>query len=203
MTTLNLVLTQNTDDATSVGTTFTDSGILYWGTLISGVENKLGVRFQNVTIPQGSTITSAVIDFVHHYNGDYASHTKSRLYGEASDNAATFSNGSQPKDRSLTTAFANWNSVSGTGFIDTYTSTSVNAAPDIASIIQEIVNRPGWASGNSLAIIGRDNGSDDDWGWEFYSYNDTPPTHTPKLGIVYTAPAAGGAGKNRTLMGFG
>ncbi|MHC4705621.1 MAG: hypothetical protein ACYS8I_00850, partial [Planctomycetota bacterium] len=25
--------------------------------------------------------------------------------------------------------------------------------PDIASVIQEIVNRPGWASGNSLVII--------------------------------------------------
>ncbi len=25
--------------------------------------------------------------------------------------------------------------------------------PDVASIIQEIVNRPGWSSGNSLVII--------------------------------------------------
>ena len=78
-----------------------------------------GLRFLNVTVPQGATIASASVTF------RAASATTATpimdIYGEASDNAATFaSTASNISDRSRTSAVA-WNMTAWQAGLD-YTS---------------------------------------------------------------------------------
>jgi len=73
------------------------------------------------------------------------------IQGEATDNSPTFDNISWDiSSRPRTTAEVVWTpapwTTRGEAGPDQQT-------PDIASVIQEIVNLPGWAEGNSLVII--------------------------------------------------
>ncbi|BAY65999.1 Cna B domain protein [Calothrix brevissima NIES-22] len=109
----------------------------------------VGLRFNTINIPKGVTITNAYIQF----KADETSTTATNLiiHGEAVDNAVTFTTASNNiSSRSRTAASvawnpANWNTVGAAG-TDQRTS-------NIAAIIQEIINRPGWTSGNSIATI--------------------------------------------------
>jgi hypothetical protein len=108
---------------------------------------EVGLRFQNVNIPMGAAITSAYLEFEVDETGSDA--TSLNIYGQAVDNAATFTTTSSDiTSRAKTSASAAWNNVPAWS-----TESEKKQSPDISPIIQEIVNRTGWSSGNSLAII--------------------------------------------------
>ena len=109
-------------------------------------EQIVGMRFRNITIPQGTSISSAYIEF----ECDEADNGTSniRFYGQDSDNASSFTSSSYNiSSRSKTTAEVNWNN------IPAWTVNEKYQTPDLSSIIQEIINRSGWVSGNSLVIM--------------------------------------------------
>ncbi|MDH5325354.1 MAG: PilC/PilY family type IV pilus protein [Gammaproteobacteria bacterium] len=111
-----------------------------------------GLRFSNILINQGTTILEADLTFVASADDTVASNVF--IQGEAADNSLAFvSNNNNITDRALTTASVNWvpgNWIAG----ESYTSV------DIKSVVQEIVNRTGWAPGNNLTLIQTaDNGS--------------------------------------------
>lgn len=181
--TLNLQVADDTNnDACRYGGYRNGEQLLFVGVDPSNVDCGGGVRFTNVTIPQGATIVSATLDFWNEYD-EYGDHVKGLIYGEAADDAVIFSSGNPPVSRPLTTASAAWDS-SGTIASEAWISTTSNAPPDISAIVQEIVNRSGWAAGNALAIIGRDNGCGSDWNWNFADF-DRDPTLAAKLTVVY------------------
>jgi hypothetical protein len=99
---------------------------------------------------------------------------------EAADNSLPFSRDSKPSGRTLTitrvehTSNKNWNAGEW------------QSLDDIKLVLQEVVNRPGWKSGNSLSVIlqGFGGGS---WGRKFVSSYDGDPTHAPRLVITYQA----------------
>lgn len=145
-----------------------------------------GFRFPALAIPKKAIITSARPDFVNNWTGTFTTE-KARLYFEASDDAATFSSSSKPSSRSNTTNYSTW-----TGSTESLTdgqrfSSTVNwVPPDVSSALQEVVDRPGWVSGNDVALIIRPDptGSDGYW-FGAYSYeNNTTGT---KIDISYTA----------------
>ena len=114
-----------------------------------GSNQTVGMRFTGLNIPQGATITRAYIQFqVDEVNSGDTSLT---IQGQDADNAATFvaTNGNI-SSRPTTTAAVSWSPLpwltKGVAGPDQQT-------PDIIAVIQEIVNRPGWASGNSLVLI--------------------------------------------------
>lgn len=110
-------------------------------------------RFQNVTIPQGETIVSAILTvYAHEDEEDEAIIT---VYGEAVDNSEAFAEDEALADRTFTTAFVDWTCS------DSWTMWESYSSPDLKSIIQEIVDRPGWASGNALTLFmqGEDQGA--------------------------------------------
>jgi len=148
-----------------------------------------GVRFTTVNVPQGATITTAKPDWMENYGGSYGDLVDVNIYGEASDNAATFSSGSRPDQRTKTTAFAAYDSVSESQAAGNWKSASVsNKPPEIATVIQEIINRAGWVADNSLALIVADDGTDVDWWWEFRDYAASA-ANAAKLDITYTTAA--------------
>ena len=114
-----------------------------------GGNQTVGMRFNGVTIPQGATINSASLQFqVDEVSTNATSLT---IQGEATDNAATFSTASgsisaRPKTSgAIAWSPPPWATIGDAG--------PDQQTPNIALVIQEIINRPGWASGNSLVIL--------------------------------------------------
>ena len=110
---------------------------------------KVGLRFNGLTIPQGATITNAYVQFQADETDSGA--ISLTIQGEDTDNAGTFtSDNGNISSRPLTTASAAW---SPPDWITVGAMGPDQRTPDISSIIEEIVGRTGWMSGNSLAII--------------------------------------------------
>ncbi|MCE7984833.1 MAG: hypothetical protein DYG89_26980 [Caldilinea sp. CFX5] len=109
----------------------------------------VGMRFRNVVIPKGATITNAYLQF-------QTDETDSRqlnlfIQGEASDNGAAFAATTNNLSvRPRTAAVVNWApapwSTVGAAGPDQQT-------PNLAAVVQEIVNRPGWQPGNAIVIL--------------------------------------------------
>lgn len=106
----------------------------------------VGVRF-TVNIPQGATINSAVLRFTARDN--QTSGTPSgTIYADDSDDAAAFTSSDDDiSGRTATTAQVTWDSVGS------WISGERYDTPDISSVVQEVVNRGSWASGNSMVLI--------------------------------------------------
>jgi hypothetical protein len=109
----------------------------------------VGVRFRNLAIPPGATIASAYIQFeVDEVSTGAASLT---IAGELTPNPATFAlasfNVSSRPRTSASVAWvpAPWPTLQAAG-VDQRT-------PNLAAVLQEIVNQPGWASGNAAVFI--------------------------------------------------
>lgn len=108
----------------------------------------VGVRFRGVAVPQGATIQSAYLQF--HANEASSGATNLTLRAEASDDAAPFS--SQPRavsGRSFTSASAAWvvpawPVVGAAG--------AAQRSADLTTLVQEVVQRSGWASGNAMVF---------------------------------------------------
>jgi hypothetical protein len=114
----------------------------------------IGLRFNNVLVPQGADITTAYVQF--HVDetdvpGDNRPGTKF-LRGEAVDNAATFSTASTHNisSRPTTSAEASWDWPIWT---TEHQEGPDQRTSDISAVIKEIIDRPGWSPGNSLALI--------------------------------------------------
>lgn len=140
MATFNTSIAASSDDAQQVGSTVTLTDTLVG---IYGTGYYHGLRFQNVTIPKGSTINSAYISL--RVGGD--DDPKLDIYAEATDDATTFTTASNDiSSRTKTTAKTNWSGTNLGGY-------QYQDSPDIAAVIQEITDRSGWSSGNDLNII--------------------------------------------------
>lgn len=146
------------------------------------------VSFVNVTIPQGDTINSATLVLTGGgtYNAGAAT-IQATIYGEDVDNSAA-----------LTTVNGNMS-----GRVNTTASTATGSLAsivlntqysfDVTAIVQEIVNRGSWASGNAMTFPVRDNGSDGAEWQEFFSW-DGDPTKAAMLDVDHGSPVAGGWG---------
>ncbi|HEU4419826.1 MAG TPA: hypothetical protein VFT55_12890, partial [Planctomycetota bacterium] len=118
--------------------------------VVDGSSNQVvGLRFVNLTIPAGSTITSAYVQFTT----DDATSTPTQLTiaGQASDNAPMFAGmAGNISSRPRTTATVAWAPAAWT--IDLEAGPN-QRTPNLASIVQEIVNRPGWSPGNAIVFV--------------------------------------------------
>jgi len=142
----------------------------------------IGIRFQNVNLPRGVTITSAYIQFTGRRSSDHTGEvTNLNIYGEASDNASAFqSNYYNISSRPRTAALVQWTNIPD--WSDNQRNASTRT-PDISAVIQAIVNRgpsggnPGWESGNSLVIILEGPGKRDVQDYDSGDAGDNPVLH--------------------------
>jgi hypothetical protein len=115
----------------------------------SGGNQTVGMRFRGITIPPGATILNAYIQF--RSDETHSGATNLLIQGEDVNNAGTFTSSSNNiTNRPRTTADVEWIPVSWTTKNEAGPD---QRTPDISVVVQEIVNRSGWASGNSLVII--------------------------------------------------
>ncbi|MDX1301628.1 metallophosphoesterase family protein [Photobacterium sp.] len=147
--TLDVRVAASTDDAEELTSgrirlTSGDLDLVY-----DGSDQTIGLRFSAVTIPQGASIERAYVQL--QTDETSSDTTLLTIEAENTDDAATFtlSNGNV-STRQRTTNTLSW-------FPPAWTTVGEvgpdQQTPDIAPIIQEIVDRPGWSSGNALAII--------------------------------------------------
>lgn len=109
------------------------------------------LRFTSVTVPKDSTISSATITLQASALVGTITNVHSVFYGEAADNPDVFGSGRLPSGVSPTTASATWNPSAWT--------TDTTYSLTVTTIVQELVNRAGWVSGNAMAFTGNGNTS--------------------------------------------
>ena len=115
-----------------------------------GTNQFVGIRFQNINIPQGTTILSASIQFTTDETDSGS--TSVTIRGEDSDNASIFSSSNYNiSSRTLTSASAAWNNIPAWNSVGQ--SGANQQTPSLTAIVQEIVNRGGWSSGNAMAFV--------------------------------------------------
>jgi hypothetical protein len=160
----------------------------------------VGVRFQNVAIPKNATISAAYIQFTDKTGEDLNTNPISlTLQGQAADTAETFTTGSSNiSSRPDTAASVTW-------VPPTWADAAAGPdqrTPDLKSIVQEIVNRAGWASGNAMAFTITGSGSRRAW-----SYNGSPANASQLIvqwatqsSLIYTQQLAALAGRASTNL---
>lgn len=114
-------------------------------------ENKeqiVGIRFSDVNVPQGATITGAFIQFES--RADQSGPVTLTIKGEDHDNALLFKEETGNVSlRQRTEATVNWS-------INTWNKNEAGAeqkTPDLKNMVQEIVDKKEWKSGNALSFI--------------------------------------------------
>ncbi len=138
----------------------------------------IGLRFKGLAVPKGATIAKAYIEFV----ADKASSGTASLiiHGEATDNAPTFlATSKNISSRKKTTSNVPWAP-------GTWSASGVYQSNDVKTIVQEIINRTGWASGNSMAFIITGTGTR-----TAESFEGTPSGMAPLLHVEYSITKSG------------
>ncbi len=154
----------SSDDGLSWGPSDTDGsgfftiGVDWVGMGLSGGNHyQAGLRFRNVTIPSGSTITSAFLGVIGYLTNPGPQYNL-KITAEDVDNPGIWTTnhrpgtGGAPGRGPETTAKVDWDPTSiAPGPTRTNT-------PDISAIIQELIDRLGWSSGNAMCFIIRNDG---------------------------------------------
>lgn len=114
---------------------------------------------------------------------EFGKKVRTRIYGEAADNTTPVTSAADAESRTRTTEFREvvWDTPSAIDANDGAIKEGESyMLQDILFIVQEIVDRPGWESGNSMQFFFEDNGSDNfvspnrGWGTHIELWNNTP-----------------------------
>lgn len=129
----------STDDAHEQpgGNTQTGSPLIR---VTDGTFDWCAFRIPNVTIPQGATIDAAAMDlYIINTDAEFI------LYCEDVDDAAVFDGSSTDiSGRTRTTASVTFSEVTGS---------NAQSLTGLDALVQEVVDRPSWSSGNAMVFI--------------------------------------------------
>lgn len=145
---------------------------------LSGVTYGVGIRFASVAVPQGVRILHAAITA----NWIDAATIELQVAAIDVDNGGTYADQ------------AAWLAADRTAFSDAFTLTSIGSSRipgcNCTDAVQTVVNRAGWASGNTLELDWK--GTGDVSARARISANSTSHGSSPQLSIAYTTEALGG-----------
>ena len=109
----------------------------------------VGLRFTGLAIPQGAIISSATIQF----KADelQSGVTALDIAAQAADTAPAFTApAGSLSSRAITSTSVLWQPPAWNTIGE---ATATQRTPNLAAVVQEIVSRPGWASGNAIAFL--------------------------------------------------
>ncbi|WP_192180539.1 RTX toxin [Mesorhizobium amorphae] len=162
----------------TISANINDLELVYDGT----TGQTVGLRFTGIDIPQGAIITNAYIQF--QANEAKTGATSLLIKGEDSDDASAFTvvkfNVSARATTDASTAWTPdpWTTEGAQGLAE--------RTPDLSAIVQEIVNRSGWAALNDMAFLITGTGTRTA---DSYEYS---PSSAPLLHIEYQLPGPPG-----------
>ncbi|WP_341927312.1 hypothetical protein [Nocardioides psychrotolerans] len=108
----------------------------------------IGIRFDELAVPVGATITEAWIQF--RASGSNADAASIQVAGIAEDDTPTFTtSGTTVSSRPRTQATTTWVPPAW----KSGQTTTAQRTSDLRAIVQEVVRRPGWRAGNALAFV--------------------------------------------------
>lgn len=148
-----------------------------WSRLYLDEETDMvGLRFEDLSeLPQGAIITEAYLEM--RYDQGSNNNLSLDIWGNDVDDASAF----QWSDSYLTGLDRTDQSVEWTitrsGGNDTWLK-----SPDLSDIVQELVDRPGWASDNIIFLLDPDNANNNGRWKRFYS-RDSSSSYAPRLHI--------------------
>ncbi|EIJ43886.1 Tfp pilus assembly protein, tip-associated adhesin PilY1 [Beggiatoa alba B18LD] len=158
-------------------------------TVVSGYDQKIGLRFDNVRVPQGAVITSAKLTFTTD-EASFTPNTSVRVKVENVDNSSEITTTKNNiSSRSYATTTYDWSLTQWTiptvdpdnpdvPLISSY------STGDIKTLVQPIINRSGWCGGNAMTfMIESISGSPIR---RALSYDDSP-SYSPQLEIKFDA----------------
>ncbi|MFD0962635.1 fibronectin type III domain-containing protein [Pseudofulvibacter geojedonensis] len=141
-----------------------------------GTNQYIGLRFQNVIVPENAIITNAYIQFVAEDSQSNAVTLRIAAHNSGDSPKIVGDYGVSGMSR---TATVDWNPAAwSTDEISTDTRT-----PSLSGMVQAIVNRNDWKYGNAMSFILWDKDNDNDRR-KAYSY-DNNPAKAAKLHIEY------------------
>lgn len=119
------------------------------GGTTSVINQWVGLRFPMLPVPPGAVIVNAHLQFTtDEAHGDS---TQLTIQGEATDNAAAFVNEKKNlSKRDRTTASVTWIPPAWTTIGEAGPN---QRTPNLAAVLQELINRPGWANGNAAVLL--------------------------------------------------
>lgn len=145
------------DDATSWGESVSNqnwSGESVWCGHLDNYPDLIGAfRFQNIPVTQNTVVVSAQLR-VQAYLSGYGQ-SSLLIKAEAYDSPNPYNLPPYIRERETESSAVIWN------IEDPWQEDEVYYSPDISAIVQEIVNRQGWKSGNALAIQLRNNSEEE------------------------------------------
>jgi type IV pilus assembly protein PilY1 len=142
---------------------------------LGGLYRKVGLRFANITLQKNAPITRAYIEFST--AGQDSANTTFAIEAVAQDNPGVFTTGIfNISTRPVYSEAVNW--VMDYAWL---TTDEVHQSADITALVQKLVDRSGWASGNAMAFL-ISNG--EDVFRKAKSWN-ADPAKAPKLHIEY------------------
>lgn len=148
----------------------------------------VGIRFQGIAIPAGVTITNAYIEF--ETDATDSAPTSLVFHGEAGDNPAQFtSTTGNITSRSVTATSVSWDNLLPWNTVD-----EKHQTPDLSAIVQELVDRNGWASGNAMVFIVTGSGER-----TAESFDGEEPA-APRLFVEFCSTGNGQVTEVRTLL---
>ena len=166
------------DDVNEDGTSYVANyGALWIGTGANPSASFTGLRFNNVRIPVGATVTSARLEF---YTGQQQwIPVNIEVAGDATANSTPFSSANRPSQRPLTNMRRVYT------INESWSPNVPYSITELQGIIQVIINQPGWQSGNSLSLILRGN-SPGTWSRKFVYSFEGNVNFAVRLVINYT-----------------
>lgn len=192
--TIEVAISQASDDveeAASDGSMYLDSSDLELGDDSSFLgEQTVGLRFQNIAVPNNATIVSAYLEFTVDSTDSGA--TAVEIHGEASDNAAPFnSQDYNLTSRPLSSVSVNWTIPAWDTVGESHQS------PDLSAIVQQLVDRSGWNSYQSMVFVIDGDGERTAESWDgdaaaaprLHIEYSTSPNATPTVMATQTATA--------------
>lgn len=148
--TMTVSVSAASDDAARWDATFSTSQTLSYIGMIEGGDDTtqdMGFRFSGLNIPQYSTINSAAL-WLNKGSDNSGLPLDIIFFGEATDDAATFSDHSNWESREASLTADSVVVEAGLSPVNRFIQFG-----DVAIIIQNLVDRAGWGSGNDIVIF--------------------------------------------------
>jgi len=138
----------------------------------------VGIRFAGVPIPSGASIISASIQFTVSSPSSGAAFLT--IEGERAGTSLTFDrNDGNVSSRPRTINKVEW---TPSVWLTSGEAGSDQQTPDLAAVIQEVVDQPGWTAGNALTFVVSGSGS------RVAESVDSDASAAPSLHIEYLSP---------------
>lgn len=177
------------DDGYYYGANFNSAGVnFYIGKPSASDSSNAWIRFLNVTIPQGSTITAAFVRLSARHSSSTTTVNANVYFNNVDDAVAPTSIG-EVDALALTSAIA-WNNLASWTVVNDYDT------PSLTSILQSVVNRGGWGSGQALQVVIKDNGSSASANRSASSFDFSSGSYKAELHVTWTAPITGEISEN-------